>query len=119
MTRIAVVLIAVALCFAAAANAYPSLSIKKAGVWYWSVDLANSAVKPSSTPKQSALLDDGVIVDTVGCHGLMPSTYSVKARINAYHRFRCVIQGQNSAGASVHFGVTLIATGRRSATVAK
>lgn len=117
MTRVAVALTALALCFAAAANAYPSTSIKKAGVWYWSVDLATSAIKPSSTPKPSALLHDGVIVDTVGCRGLMPSTYVVTARINVYHRFRCVIQGQNSAGASVHFGVTLVATGRRSATI--
>lgn len=118
MKRIALVAaVALAMCLVGAATAYPSLSIKKAGVWYWSGDRATSAIKPSSTPQQSALLHDGVIVDTVGCSGLMPSTYVVTAKITLHHRFRCVIQGQNSAGVSVHFGVTLVATGRKSATV--
>lgn len=117
MTRIVVVLAAVALCVASSAGAYPSLAIKKAGVWYWTGDLATKAIKPSATPKQSPLLHDGVIVDTVGCRGLKPSTYVSKSLTNVHHRFRCTIQGQNAAGASVHFGVILIVTGRKSATV--
>lgn len=48
MTRITVAFVALALCLAAVANAYPSLSIKKSGVWYWTGDLAADAIKPAS-----------------------------------------------------------------------
>lgn len=49
MTRLLAAGFIAALALACVASASPSLAIKKAGVWYWSNDLAKSAIQPADS----------------------------------------------------------------------